>query len=355
MKLRTQLLLINLFTMALLIAALVVSYSRMLLSLHQTWLLTGIALGAGCISSAAFGIMTLPITKSLFRLVHFSDRVAEGDFRAQISINTGSVEVRHLAESLQTMAERLAANFEQLERMERTRRELVANVSHDLRTPLASIQSYAEALQDRLVTNPEDIEKYVQTIHSETERLSALIHDLFELSKLEAGQENLNPSLARLDQVLIEVLDSQRLALLQKSIDVNVDMKDDVPSFYFSPQKIHRVISNLLQNAIRYAPNHSVIQISVTLTNSAKEVELSIQDAGPGIDIASADRLFERFFRADPSRTRASGGAGLGLAISKWLVELHRGAIGVRARTDGQMGSVFWFSLPIVTENSKTE
>jgi two-component system, OmpR family, sensor histidine kinase SaeS len=301
-------------SISLLIIALIVSYSRMLLTLQQTWWLTGIALGAGALSSLAFGLMTLPITRSVQRLVQFADNVADLSFHTELTNDAGPAELRQLANSLKTMAQCLSASFEQLERMELKRRELIANVSHDLRTPLASIQSCVEALQDKVVTNPNEIESYLHTIHTETRRLSTLIHDLFELSKLEAGQEPLDASLTHLDQVLAEALDSHRMLFREKGITVSVEMPDGLPPMYLSPEKIHRVISNLLQNAIRHSPDYGTIQVCVTRLH-AGAIEVSVQDEGPGVNLDDAERLFERFYRTDQSRTRNSGGAGLGLAM----------------------------------------
>lgn len=349
MKLRTQLLLINVASISLLIAALIVSYSLMLLTLKQTWLLTGIALGAGAASSLAFGWMTSPIAQSLQRLVQFADNVADLSFDTEIAKDMGPQELRHLADSLQRMGQRLSSSFNQLERMERTRRELIENVSHDLRTPLASIQSYVEALQDKVVVNPKEIEAYLNTVHTETRRLSDLIDDLFELSKLEAGQEDLDASLAHLDQVIAEALDSQRILFRAKGIHVSVAMPNSVPPVRLSPEKIHRVLSNLLQNAVRHTPSESLIQLVVTRIRPSV-LEISVQDQGPGVKAEDKERIFERFYRTDQSRTRNTGGSGLGLAISKWLVQLHGGEIGVRNREDGMSGAVFWFTLPLTEE-----
>lgn len=325
-----------------------------MLTLHQTWLLTGIALGAGLLSSVAFGLMTLPITRSMKGLVEFADSVAKLSFQNEVVIDTGPTELRHLADSLKQMGQRLSTSFEQLERMELTRRELIANVSHDLRTPLASIQSYVEAMQDKVVTDPHEIADYLHTVHTETRRVSSLINDLFELSKLEAGQEVLNATLTHIDQILVESLDGHRMQLREKGIHVSVDMPDALPTICISAEKIHRVVSNLIENAIRYSPDRSVIQVFVRPLSAGSHdhlqvgaIEVSIQDVGPGVQPADAERLFERFYRADRSRTRGSGGAGLGLAIAKGLVQLHGGSIGVRNRVDGRSGAVFWFTLPL--------
>lgn len=348
MRLRTQLLLINFISIMVMLVALLVSDWKMLLEPSKTWILAGIDVGAGILSSIAFALMTAPITKSMHNLVDFSDRVAALSFGAKIKSNGGPAEVRHLEHALGAMGARLADSFEKLENMERTRRELVANVSHDLRTPLTSIQSYVEALEDKVVTSPAEMEKYLHTIHVEALRLRRLIDDLLELSKLEAGQETLHRVPTHLDQILAEILDAHHILLQEKELSVSVHVPESLPSISLSPEKIHRVIANLLQNAILHSPRQGQIEVSVvgTTIEGQPAVEVSISDHGTGVAPKDKERLFERFYRADQSRTRNTGGAGLGLSIARWLVSLHGGDIGVRDREDGESGAVFWFTLP---------
>jgi two-component system sensor histidine kinase SaeS len=276
-----------------------------------------------------------------------AEQLAERRFVTDESVESGPEEVRRLARSFRRMSRRLEASFRQLEQSERARRELVANVSHDLRTPLSSIQSFVEALQDRVLEDPETRRQYLATIRSETRRLSAMIDDLFELSLLDAGQETLHPVPVHLDQVLIEVLNGHTFLIREKNLDVRVAVADDLPRLPVDPRKIARVIGNLLQNAIRHSAEGGTIELEARRLPEEDEVEIAIRDQGEGIPEEDRERIFERFYRTDPSRNRQSGGAGLGLAIARSLVELHRGRIGVRPRPDGGKGSEFWFRLPL--------
>ncbi len=348
MNLRTRLLLVNSLAMAFLIGALVISYWHMLLNKQQTWLLTMITLGAAILSSVAFSWLTLPITRSIRTLAQYSAQVADRIFDAPLGQVGGAAVICDLASSLYQMSERLQESFTALEAVERTRRELVANISHDLRTPMASIQSYVEALQDGVVERPEETKRYLQTIHNETRRLSALVDDLFDLSKLEAGQNIMNVQPHRIDQVLADVFDTHRLLLSEKQIEIVANVQDDLPVLWISVEKIHRVCSNLLDNAITHTTPGSTIEIAVVHLHDSM-VEVSIADHGEGVETMHRQRIFERLYRTDPSRARATGGAGLGLAIAKRLVELHGGDIGVRDRDDRSSGAVFWFTLPINT------
>lgn len=349
MRLRTQLLIINLASLALLVGAVVYTYSKMLLNFHQASLLTMIAIGAGVISSLAYWFMTIPVTNSVKRLIRFAEQVGNGrveEEEVQMT-NSGPYEVRQLTQSVQEMRQRMHDNLQQLELMEKTRRELIANVSHDLRTPIASIQSFVEALEDGVIDDHETSRGYLKTIHREARRLSSLIDDLFELSKLEAGQQAYHPVPGRIDQIIIEVLESYSVRIREKSLNVKVSVADDVPILFIMPDKITRVLSNLVDNAIRHSPAGAGLHIDAKSCAGENSVVVSIRDEAESLPRENAGRVFERFYRIDPSRNRESGGSGLGLAIARSLVELHGGTIGVRMPLGKSQGNEFWFTLPV--------
>lgn len=347
MKLRTQLLLLNLFSLALLLVALFFSYARMLLTLEQTRWLTAVAIVAAVLSSFFYWLMTSPIVRSIERLTRLTAQVGQRQFQPMEMEKLAPVEVHRLAEAFTRMGHSLEISFGQLEEMVRSRRALIASVSHDLRTPLMSIQSCVEALQDKIVIDPAAVSQYLTVIHTETRRLSVLIADLFELSRLELEPQIFTPVKSRMDQLILEVLDAHRVFLSAQSIQVHVDIPDDLPAVWMVPDKMHRVVSNLVQNAIRYSPAGTSLDFVVRLDGDKQEVEVALRDCGPGVAADEKERIFEQFYRTDRSRNRDSGGAGLGLAIARSLVEWHGGRIGTRDRLDGQPGSEFWFRLPV--------
>ncbi|PGD14660.1 sensor histidine kinase, partial [Bacillus pseudomycoides] len=224
------------------------------------------------------------------------------------------------------------------------------NISHDLRTPLASIQLMIEALQDGLIEDADMKNQYLTTILNEIQRLSGLINDLFELSKLELGQEAFHPSLKHVDSILLKVIDSHAILLKDKEIDLQLRVSDTLPKLWIMPCKIARVINNLLHNAIRHSPTCGTIELIVEENKQKQQIIFTLRDEGNGISYDEQLRIFERFFRTDPSRSSQSGGSGLGLAIAKSLVEMHKGEIGVRNRPDGKQGCEFWFTLPGTSE-----
>ncbi|PEI82693.1 sensor histidine kinase [Bacillus pseudomycoides] len=182
---------------------------------------------------------------------------------------------------------------------------------------------------------------YLPTIHKEIQRLSGLINDLFDLSKLELGQEDFYPSLTHMDRILLEVLDSHSISLEEKQIHLQFRVSDTLPKLWIMPCKIARVISNLLHNAIRYYPVSGTIELTVEENKQKQHVQFILRDEGEGIAYSDQLRIFKRFFRTDPSRSSQSGGSGLGLAIAQSLIEMYKGEIGVRDRSDGKQGSEF--------------
>jgi two-component system sensor histidine kinase SaeS len=341
-KLRTYLLVANAVSIVFLLIFLFISYDKMLLNIRQFIWISTITFAVGVLSVFLHFLMIRPLEKSMRLIVAESKKIALGNYHAQVPV-VGPAEFKKMANQFNEMSTHLEVSFNRLRDSEVSRRELIANVSHDLRTPLASIQSYVEALQDGVVEDKDTYQKYLSTIQTESIRLGHLINDLFELSRLDAGVEEFQPELYPLEDLIVEKLKSFALQFDQKKLQVSVHMPDDSPYVLIMPFKIKRVFANLLENAIRYAPDESRIEITVTPLED-QFIEVSVADQGEGIGEIEQTQLFERFYRTDKSRNRHSGGAGLGLAIAKSLIELHGGRVGMES-VKGQ-GSRFWFTLP---------
>ncbi|WP_373233076.1 ATP-binding protein [Cohnella sp.] len=342
MKLRTYLVLSSLTGIGVLLICLFVSYSKMLLSIEQFYWLSGITTGVGLLSFILQYLLTKPLEKSIARISQQTVRIASGDFHTEVPL-IGPQEFKLLAEQFNVMSRKLKESFDHLHHSESARRELIANVSHDLRTPLASIQSFVEALEDDVIKDKETFQRYLNTIRLETKRLGGLIHDLFELSSLEAKGVNFEPQPCHVDELLIGTLESFSLHLAEKKLVVEIDLPDKLPAAVIMPAQIKRVLSNLLQNAIQYSPEKGKIGLSAAETG--RYLRISIMDEGQGIEASETSRIFERFYRIDKSRSKNNGGAGLGLAIAQSIVQLHGGEIGVHSAKGA--GSCFWFTLPI--------
>lgn len=342
MKLRTHLLIASGTSIAFMLIFLIVSYVKMLLSLEEILWLTAATVIAGVISFITHLILTRPVEKAIYLISLESKKVAEGHFQGKVP-RIGPVEFQELAASFNEMSEKLEDSFHKLQEAERLKRELVANISHDLRTPLSSIRSFVEALQDHIIEDEIVFQQYLKTIQLETDRLSDLIDDLFQLSHLESGVGNFTPEHCHLDNLIVEVLQNQYVQLEKYRMEVHVDLPEDLPPVFIMPDQIKRVMINLIQNAIQYSTAETFIRIEARSFNNGF-VKVVITDQGEGIPEQELKRIFDRFYRVEKSRNKRHGGSGLGLAIARSIIEHHGGEIGAES-TPGQ-GSSFWFTLP---------
>jgi len=253
-----------------------------------------------------------------------------------------SDEIGRLAESFNHMADTIQQNVKELEKTDRLRRELIANVSHDLRSPLASIQGYIETI---LIKGSELSEQqrtqYLEIILKNTTMLRQLVEELFELSKLDTRQVNPDiESFSIADLVQDVTLKFQQQAQ-QKGISLKAEAERGLPLVAADIALIERVLSNLIENAIQYTPADGTIE--VRLEPDSNTVKVMVLDDGPGIAEEDLPHIFDRFYRAEKSRSRNSGGTGLGLAIAKKILELHGREIFVQNREAG--GAKFYFYL----------
>lgn len=342
MKLRTMLMLANGISIAIILVFLIISYVRMVLSPEVILTLTVITVGAGSLSMLAHFFFTSQILKSVNQMTEETSRIADGNFDVTIR-EKGPQEIQELAQHFNSMSEKLNRMFSELKRSEEYKTELIANVSHDLRTPVSSIRSFAEALQDGVVTDEKTQRRYLETIERETERLSHLIEELLTLSQLESGTSVYDPEWVHPDVILVETLQQFDRRIQERDIELSVHIDDKLGVIPMMPDQIKRVLTNLIQNAIVFSPDHSTITIS--LKKRETEAVFFIKDQGSGIPEAEVDRIFDRFYRVEKSRNTKFGGSGLGLAISRQLIELHGGKLGVESSV-GE-GSEFWFMLPL--------
>jgi two-component system phosphate regulon sensor histidine kinase PhoR len=231
-----------------------------------------------------------------------------------------------------------------LKKLERTRQEFVANVSHELRTPLSLIKGYVETLLDGARNNPDVAVRFLQTIERNAERLQLLIEDLLVISELESGRVQLNLEAVALRPAIEKVFDDLRsrakgkeAQLLNEAAEVSVQA---------DPNRLAQVLSNLVDNAVKYGRPGGTVTVGGRLSPPG-EVEVFVQDDGPGIPADALERVFERFFRVDKARSREQGGTGLGLSIVKHLVQSQGGR--VWARSELGHGATFYFTLPLAT------
>ncbi|MCU6710211.1 ATP-binding protein [Paenibacillus sp. J5C_2022] len=371
MKLRTYLLLANCISIACIMILLLVFFQYMLVTKEQLLWLSGATIGAGILSAGLHFLLVRPLEASVRRVKEGASRIADGELKTRIE-SAGLAEFKALAGQFNAMGASLERSFEQVKEAERSQRELVANIAHDLRTPLASLQSYAEALEDGIIRDEVTLQRYVATIRSESIRLGELIGDVFELSTLDTGGRGGATSRGEggeessvLEDVLIELLPRFTLQLNEKALQLRVKLPEREKAVAVAMPSRHllRILQNLIENAIRYSPGGGIIEIvacegasspSILQAEDGAEgpgkaawrmIRIEVTDEGAGVPAEERERIFQRFYRSDRSRSRdKGGGSGLGLSIAKLLVEQHGGAIGAEGRSSGQ-GSCFWFTV----------
>ena len=277
-------------------------------------------------------------------LARGASRMAAGDLQVRVPVR-GRDELAKLARTFNTMAAALEESMARQRDLERTRRELVAAVSHDLRTPLASVRASVEALLDGVVTDTTTVERYLRTVRAEVEHLASLIDDLFELSQMDAGALRLNLEETYLSDLVSDTLETLQPHAQQKQVVLAGEVDDEVPPVLADPRRLQRVLYNLVQNALRHTPADGTVLLETKDTGA--EITVTVADGCDGLAEEERRRVFEPFYRGDRSRQRHGDGAGLGLSIAKGIVEAHGGRIWVEPGHG--VGCRFSFALPKTT------
>lgn len=229
----------------------------------------------------------------------------------------------------------------ELRRADQVRRDFVANISHELRTPLTAIRGYVEAILEGPL-EPNQTNQFLEVIERHTTRMERLVTDLLQLARLDAKQEPLNLIKCSIKTILSDVITELSPVFTKKQQSMDTSVINSLPAITADAEKLHIILRNLLENAIRHSPENSAIEINVT--SESNHTVLRVSDRGEGIPATDIERVFERFYQVDRARSKRFGGTGLGLAIVKHLVALHGGKIWAEDRTGG--GTVFTASFP---------
>ena len=238
----------------------------------------------------------------------------------------------------------LLQNLTELQRLQTVRRDFVANISHELRTPVASLKALAETLQAGALDDPTAGREFLAKINVETDRLAQMVNELSELSRIESGKVHLNVQSIDMDEVAMRVVERLKAQADRGRLSLVMDIPANLPRAMADKERVEQVLMNLLHNAIKFTPSQGTINVSARAEGDI--VLVAVSDTGVGISADDLPRIFERFFKTD--KARVGGGTGLGLAISKHLVEAHGGKIW--AESIEEKGSTFTFTLPIATQ-----
>lgn len=283
------------------------------------------------VSGVAVFLFVRGMMKPLRNLTAAANRMAEGDFSARVPENSGGRELREVSRTFNEMSGRL-------ENMEESRREFVANVSHELRSPITSIRGYAEGLADGVIP-PEEQAGTLRLVAQESRRMSGLVNDLLELSRLEREDAKPSWSVFDINEMLRRAIIRRMPDLERKSIDISCEPEQDPCSVRADSDRIEEVVINLLDNAVKFTGEGGRIILSSAVRGTL--VEVTVRDNGPGIPPEDRGRIFDRFFTADRAHTSGKG-TGLGLSICQRILEMHGQSIRL---LDTAEGAAFRFTL----------
>ncbi|MCB1247573.1 MAG: HAMP domain-containing histidine kinase [Acidimicrobiia bacterium] len=332
---RSQKLIVTLFSLSLvsLVVAsvgLAVAASRMFFSEHDLTLVL-VVLGFGLVASVAFAVSaSASMTEDVERMRTTARRVATGDLTARTEVIRAD-EIGELATEIDALAEQLAAARRIHEAEEERRRTFFASVSHDLRTPLASMQAATEALADGVATDPD---RYLLSLQADLAAIRTLVDDLFLLARVEAGDVVVDLAVVDLTEVADEAIEVVRPIADAKGVSVEL-VADRRIVATTSDSAVGRILRNLLDNAVRHAPDGTTVRVLVERADPGTVI--TVCDEGGGFPEAFVEEAFEMFTRSDAARVRADGGAGLGLAIARALTAVVGGEIAIVPGDDGRV------------------
>jgi signal transduction histidine kinase len=339
-SIRMKVLLAHAVGAAIVIVNIFAAAQLMFISAHDLGLLM-LLLVACAVFSVTFGAAVADrMTMAVEHLSAGAREVAQGNFATRVEVASND-ELADLAQSFNEMVAHVNHAAEMRDRSEASRRELVAAVSHDLRTPLTAIRAMLEALSDGVVDDPATVRRYHETMRAQVEHLSRLIDDLFELSQIESGAQRYELQRLDLAAVVSDAVEAFAMTAAARGVALTLDAPGPLPA-RIEPTKLARVLHNLLDNAVRHAPSDSTVQVALRRDGNAARV--SVRDHGEGVQPADLPHVFERFYRGEKSRSRSYGGAGLGLAIAQGVIVAHGGEIAVANAPDG--GAEFTFTVP---------
>jgi signal transduction histidine kinase len=341
---RAQLVGAGLIGSILLLGMMLAGAQAMFISGHDFQIVLTMLIFAATLSVGFNLLCARPLASRIERVRAGTARIAGGHLGSEVPVE-GHDEVAALAEDFNHMARALRDAAEREREMDRARRDLIATVSHDLRTPLASTRALIEAVADGVASDRETEERYLSSARRELAHLSRLVDDLFELARIDAGALQLTLEEASLHDLVSDTISSFQPQAERRGVRLLGEVRGDVDPVLANPPRLQRVLHNLVSNALRHTPPDGTVALRAT--SQGDEVQVEVSDTGEGIASEDLPRVFERSFRVERSRTRTeeedTPGAGLGLAIARGLIEAHGGTMSVES--DLGRGSRFRFTL----------
>lgn len=344
-SLRWTLIFVILLTVLLIFVNVFLTAQLMYINDHDLILTTGLLIFGGIVSAVSVFFIARAIITRIHALAMAAEKLAAGNLRTRLP-EYGNDELAELSRTFNVMAQALQTVDEQKRLLEQQRRDLIAWVSHDLRTPIAAIRAMNEAVLDGVVTDAGTVTRYLETMQREIENLTRLIDDLFELSKLDTGHLTIRREPTSISDLISDTLGSLAARAEQQQIILTGRVETGAELASIAADKVQRVLNNLLDNALQHTPPGGKITLHACLQGSA--IRIGVHNTGSTISPADLPYLFQSFYRGETARVPKSDGqrgAGLGLAIARGFVEAHGGQMEVESSETA--GTTFWFTLPV--------
>ena len=328
-------------TVAIALVATLLVAQRMFVSRHDAAVLAAVVAFAAVVGWRTADVLAARASADVERVQRGLAAIAAGDLASRVE-PSGADELADLARSSNTAAEALQRARDERDAADRARRNLVAAVSHDLRTPLASLRLLVEGIQDGIVREPAELEAALERMGAHVRALAALVDDLFELARIEAGDVGWAVTRIAVPELVEDAVEAFRPEVERAQLHITGVVEGELRPVVGNPERLMRVLSNLLQNAVRHTPAGG--RVTLRAAPSREGVLIEVADDGEGIAGDEAPRVFERFYRGAAGAARADGGAGLGLPICRAIVEAHGGSIWIEPGR--QRGTSVRFTLP---------
>ncbi|MNM43115.1 Sensor protein kinase WalK [compost metagenome] len=307
--------------------------------------ISGLFIGICLILVSTHGILTYLVYKSIIKplkeLENAANEIKQGNLDYKINIDSKD-EIAQVGNSFENMRIRLKESIELQQQYEDNRKELISNISHDLKTPITSIKGYVEGIKDGIADTPEKMNKYINTIHAKAKYMDILIDDLFLFSKLDINKLQFHYQRVDFTEFMKDCIEELSFDIAKNNIELTSHIPTSTIMVKADVQKLKRVILNIIENSMKYKDDKA-LKIDINIVEKHDEVIVEIKDNGKGIDKEILPNIFERFYRGDAARETIGGGSGLGLAIVKKIIEEHQGEIW--AESELNKGTSIFFKL----------
>ena len=344
LTIRTQIITAFISSIVLTTIILAIAYKWMWFNAHTTLLLTISAIISSCLTTVICMLFITPLVKRIRLLNKQTKLIADGQYSETAIKIDSPKEMKELSEAFNTMARNIEAQIQQVQYEQQEKSEMVQNLTHDLKTPLSSITSYAEGLKEGIISQSDEQQKAYSVLIKQSQRISMMFDELTSVMEISHDHKHNYPlETIYLDKLFVTLLQSYEQQITSENRTIDVNLCEDITYFKQYKVPLERILMNILDNAFKYTQLGSRIEIKVTKEDS--NICIAVSDDGPGIAEQHLHRIFDRTYRIEASRNKNTGGSGLGLYIAKNLAEQMDGQLKVESKED--VGTTFYLTVPM--------